>query len=124
MNPIVRRVAVVACSLFLLAACGGSDSEPDAASDDTTSATDADGSDDSEVDVPDGAIDLEDPAFREQFVAAFSQATGLSVDQADCVAQYFVDNDVDYDALIAAAGGAEPDAETARQVSEAVEVCA
>lgn len=75
-------------------------------------------------DIPEGAIDLENPVIREQFVRTFSQTTGLTLEQADCVAQYFIDNGVDYDALIAAAGGTEPDAETARQVSEAMESCA
>jgi hypothetical protein len=75
-------------------------------------------------DIPEGAIDLANPVIREQFVRTFSQTTGLTIEQADCVAQYFIDNGVDYDALIAAAGGAEPDPETARQVTDAMESCA
>lgn len=75
-------------------------------------------------DIPEGAVDLEDPTVRQQFVRTFSQTTGLTLEQADCVAQYFIDNGVDYDDLIAAAGGAEPDPETAQQVNGAMEACA
>ena len=75
-------------------------------------------------DIPPGAIDLEDPVVREQFVRTFAQTTGLSTEAAECVAQYFLDNDVDYVALVAAAGGAEPDPETAAKVNAAIESCA
>ena len=75
-------------------------------------------------DIPPGLVDLEDPVVREQFVRTFAESTGLSVEASDCVAQYLIDNDVDYDALIAAAGGAEPDPETAEQVNAAIESCA
>lgn len=75
-------------------------------------------------DIPPGLIDLEDPIVREQFVRTFAESTGLSPEVSDCVAQYLIDNDVDYDALIAAAGGDEPDPETAAQVNAAIETCA
>lgn len=72
--------------------------------------------------IPEGLPGLENPAVREQFVRTFAASSGVSTEVADCAAQYFIDNAVDYDDLIALAGG-EQDPEIIAHVREAVESC-
>ncbi len=75
-------------------------------------------------DLPEEAFDLTNEVARRQFVRSFAATSGLSEQVADCVAQFFIDNDVDTQALLGGAASGELDPELEASVNEAVESCA
>lgn len=46
-------------------------------------------------DLPSGSTDLTDPTVYDAFVEGFASTSGLPIETAECVADYFVDNDID-----------------------------
>lgn len=73
--------------------------------------------------LPDGAVNLDDPAVREGFITSFAVTSGLSEAVAECVLDFLIDEGVEGEELLGDSASGELDPALEQLVNDAVSTC-